>query len=91
LNPKDETMTQLDEKLLLNIHELAELTGLKVGSLYHWAAEGKVPCVRLSARCLRFRRESIIDWLGQLEQRDSNSKAEFAKRKMRPNRNTKTD
>ena len=61
-------MTESNEKLLVNIRELSELTGIKVGSLYHWASEGRIPCVRLSARCLRFSLPAIREWLARLSE-----------------------
>ena len=45
---------------LLDVNEVAELLGLAVGTVYHMVSEGRLPCVRLSARCLRFE-ESAID------------------------------
>jgi excisionase family DNA binding protein len=47
---------------LLTIKEVSELTGLAVGSLYHLAAEGRIPTTRLSRRCLRFRRSALLRW-----------------------------
>jgi predicted DNA-binding transcriptional regulator AlpA len=54
------------EKLLIDIHELSELTGIAVGTLYHWATESRLPCVRLSPRCLRFRPAEVEAWLVSL-------------------------
>lgn len=61
-------MTESNEKLLIDIRELSELTGISVGSLYHWASEGRIPCVRLSARCLRFSLPAIREWLAELNE-----------------------
>lgn len=58
-------MTDLNERLLINIHELSALTGIAVGSLYRWAADGRLPCVRLSQRCLRFSPLAIQEWLAE--------------------------
>jgi predicted DNA-binding transcriptional regulator AlpA len=72
------------EKLLIDIHELSQLTGIAIGTLYHWVGSGtRIPCVRLSARCLRFRREEIIEWINQLcnEQRGSESTQKTRRRK----------
>jgi excisionase family DNA binding protein len=44
-----------DGDRLLNVHEAAAYLGLAAGTLYHQVSQGRVPCVRLSARCLRFR------------------------------------
>lgn len=52
-----------DEKLLLNTRELAALTGFSEGTLRHWVSEGRLPVVRFSARCVRFRFGDIQEWL----------------------------
>jgi excisionase family DNA binding protein len=44
---------------LLDVKEVAELLGLAIGSVYHLVSEKRLPCVRLSARCLRFRESAI--------------------------------
>jgi len=51
------------EKLLLSIHELSQLTGISVGTLYHWVSQRRIPVVRISARCVRFRRSDIETWI----------------------------
>jgi predicted DNA-binding transcriptional regulator AlpA len=42
---------------LLNVKELAELLGLAPASIYHML--DRLPCVRLSRRCVRFRERDI--------------------------------
>jgi excisionase family DNA binding protein len=56
------------EPLLIDIRELSRLTGISIGTLYHWAAASKIPCVRLSKRALKFRRDSILEWIERLSQ-----------------------
>jgi predicted DNA-binding transcriptional regulator AlpA len=56
------------EKLLIDIRELSALTGIAVGSLYHWSSQGRIPCVRFSARCLRFSLPAIREWLAELNE-----------------------
>jgi excisionase family DNA binding protein len=56
-------MTEPKEKLLIDIHELSGLTGISVGTLYHWVSEGRIPCLKLSQRCLRFSLPAIQEWL----------------------------
>jgi excisionase family DNA binding protein len=51
---------------LLKIDEVAELTGLAVGTLYHLVSEKRIPVVRISSRCIRFRLSSLEDWFEQL-------------------------
>jgi predicted DNA-binding transcriptional regulator AlpA len=65
-------MSEVKEKLLIDIHELSELTGIAVGTLYHWVSERRVPCVRLSQRCLRFSPPAIREWLYGLNESVSN-------------------
>jgi excisionase family DNA binding protein len=52
-----------NRKLLIDIRELAELTGLSIGGLYHMISQKRIPVVRLSRRCVRFRLEDITRWL----------------------------
>jgi excisionase family DNA binding protein len=54
---------------LLNVTEAAALLGIAPGSLYHWLSEGRgIPVVRLSARCLRFRRTDLEAWITEKAQ-----------------------
>ncbi|MBZ5720087.1 MAG: helix-turn-helix domain-containing protein [Acidobacteriia bacterium] len=48
---------------LLDVREAAWLLRLFPGTLYHMVAEGRVPCIRLSRRCLRFRRSDLDEWV----------------------------
>jgi excisionase family DNA binding protein len=48
---------------LLTIREVSELTNLSIGTLYHWISEGRIPVVRFSKRCVRFRKSDIEEWI----------------------------
>jgi excisionase family DNA binding protein len=48
---------------LLTIREVSQLTGLSVGTLYHMISDRRIPVVRISARCVRFRRSDIEEWI----------------------------
>jgi len=61
-------MAEQTEKLLVDIRELSVLTGVSVGTLYHWSSQGRIPCVRLSARCLRFSVSEIRKWIAELNE-----------------------
>ena len=61
-------MTESTEKLLVDIRELSALTGISVGTLYHWSSQGRIPCVRLSVRCLRFSLSEIRKWIAELDE-----------------------
>jgi excisionase family DNA binding protein len=54
------------EDRLLTIKEVAELTGLQVGSLYHLVSQKRIPVVRISSRCIRFRLSSLESWFAEL-------------------------
>lgn len=54
---------------LLTVRELAELLGISPGTAYHWLSQGRLPCVRFSARCVRFREsdvQKLLEKLGQV-------------------------
>ena len=48
---------------LLTIKEVSELTGLAVGTLYHFVSQQRIPVVRLSKRCIRFRYSDLLNWI----------------------------
>jgi predicted DNA-binding transcriptional regulator AlpA len=61
-------MTDPKEKLLIDINELSALIGISVGTLYHWVSQRRIPCLKLSQRCLRFSLPVIRDWVANLNQ-----------------------
>jgi predicted DNA-binding transcriptional regulator AlpA len=48
---------------LWNVNEVADFLGVAVGSVYHFVSQKRIPCVRLSARCLRFDSQVIREWV----------------------------
>ena len=48
--------------MLLTIKDLAEQLRIKPSTLYAWASQGKIPCVRIHG-LIRFRPEDIEGWL----------------------------
>jgi excisionase family DNA binding protein len=44
---------------LLTVKDLAGILGVVPGSIYHWLSQGRLPCVRLSKRCVRFRESDV--------------------------------
>jgi len=53
---------------LLNIREVANLIGLAPGSVYHLVNQRRIPVVRLSRRCIRFRIRDVNAWIdGKVE------------------------
>jgi len=51
--------------VLLTIKQVSSMTGLAVGTLYHFVSQRRIPIVRISARCVRFRRSDIDAWLAE--------------------------
>lgn len=51
---------------LLSIKDVAHLTGLAVGTVYHLVSQGRIPVVRISRRCLRFRQSDLLLWFDGL-------------------------
>jgi excisionase family DNA binding protein len=54
---------------LLRIEEVSALTGLAVGTLYHLVSQRRIPVVRLSKRCIRFRQLDLSAWIQNLTQK----------------------
>ena len=50
---------------LLTINEVSQLTTLSVGTLYHLISQGRIPVVRISCRCVRFRASDIQQWIAE--------------------------
>jgi excisionase family DNA binding protein len=51
---------------LLTVRELSERLGISPGTAYHWLSQGRLPCVRFSSRCVRFRQSDVESMLKQL-------------------------
>jgi len=52
---------------LLKIDEVSLLTGLTIGTLRHYCSQDRIPVVRLSKRCVRFRLSALLRWFEELE------------------------
>jgi excisionase family DNA binding protein len=57
--------SEFDPLQLIGVRELARLTGLSVGTLYHLVSQQRIPVIRISRRCIRFRPGDIEDWISQ--------------------------
>jgi excisionase family DNA binding protein len=51
---------------LLSVSELAKILGIAPGTLYHWLSQKRLPCVRFSSRCVRFRKSDVENWLEEI-------------------------
>ena len=52
-----------EPKEIMRIDEAADFLATSPGTLYHWVSEGRVPVIRISKRCIRFRRSALEKWL----------------------------
>ena len=50
---------------LADVNEIAEFLHLSPGTVYHLISQERIPFVRLSARCVRFRRSDIDRWIAE--------------------------
>jgi excisionase family DNA binding protein len=48
---------------LWSVPEVAEFLGLAVGTVYHLLSQKRLPCVRISGRCVRFDPRQIEAWV----------------------------
>jgi len=60
----------LDEKSYWDIKALSEHLSIKPGTLYAWAAQGKIPCLKIHG-LVRFRRGEIDRWAESFRVQDS--------------------
>lgn len=70
------TSNNFGDDRLLTIKEVAELTGLAVGTIYHFVSQSKIPVVRISSRCIRFRLSSLERWFDELTEETRKSTGE---------------
>jgi excisionase family DNA binding protein len=59
---RSSSLKELLSNRLLTIEEVSELTSLAVGTIYRLVSQKKIPVVRLSRRCIRFRLSALQDW-----------------------------
>src|SRR5437588_8891794 len=63
----DAFVANISMEKLLTITELSGRLGITIGTAYHWLSQGRLPCVRFSARCVRFRESDIEKMLEELK------------------------
>lgn len=51
-----------NERVLVNLHEAAQMLGVAAGTLKAWSLRGRVPVVRLGRRRL-FPKELLLAWI----------------------------
>jgi excisionase family DNA binding protein len=58
------------DAVLCTIKELAEALSIKPSTLYAWAAQGRIPCLKIHG-LVRFRRDDIERWIESFRIRKS--------------------
>lgn len=58
-------MSSSENKSLMDIKAVANWTGLSVGTLYHLISQKRIPVVRISSRCVRFRLSDLEKWIAE--------------------------
>jgi excisionase family DNA binding protein len=56
----------MTENRLMNVRDVAAYLGIDPLSVYRWVSRGRMPFIRLSARCLRFRLEDIEQFVASM-------------------------
>jgi excisionase family DNA binding protein len=57
-----------EEDRLMTVVEAAEFLQLDVGTIYHFVSAKKIPVIKISARCIRFSRAGLLQWIESLTQ-----------------------
>ena len=55
-----------EDDCLWSVVEAARFLNLSTGTMYHLVSERRVPVIKLSARCIRFRRSELESWIATL-------------------------
>jgi len=63
----------MNDDRLWNIEEFAKFVGIAVGSAYHLVSQGRVPVVKISSRCIRFRPSEIAAWVESKTQKENDN------------------
>lgn len=66
MEPISQEHSNIAHSRLLTVAEVAALTRLAPGSIYHLISAKRIPVIRLSRRCVRFRLSDLQAWLETL-------------------------
>lgn len=50
---------------LLDYEDAARILGIEVITAKKWVKDGKIPCVKFSSRCTRFKREDLDKFINE--------------------------
>ena len=68
-------MANSENDPLMDIRGASALTDLSVGTIYHFVSEGRIPFIRISRRCIKFRRSDLEAWLLEKTMRPQDTEA----------------
>ena len=54
---------------LLTCEQVSEIFSLSKHTIYNLVSEGRIPCLRVNKRIVRFRESDLLKWLNQFEQK----------------------
>ncbi len=78
---------------LLTVRDLAERLRVTPTCVYRWLADGSLPALRLSKRCVRFRESDVLQLLDRLSSADADPKGtapSTGSERFKPSSRTKT-
>jgi len=61
---------------LWDVRQVAEYLGMARLTIYHLLSQKRLPCVRISARCVRFDPKQIEEWVAERTERPASKKHE---------------
>jgi excisionase family DNA binding protein len=56
---------------LINYQQASDLLGIKVGTLYAYVSQARIPHIRMSRRMVRFRPSELERWVEEFQSQNS--------------------
>lgn len=56
-------MSDREEKLLVDVHEVARLLSISTRAVFKWVEQGKLPKPLKIGRCCRWRKSELVAWV----------------------------
>lgn len=53
----------MEQKRLVDVHALAEITGVSYRQLQEWYRKDNMPCIRAGKRLVRFDPDRVLAWI----------------------------
>jgi excisionase family DNA binding protein len=55
-----------EDDRLWTVHEAARFLNLSPGTVYHLISAGRLTCIHISCRCVRFSKRALLNWVQEL-------------------------